>query len=87
MFKVGDIVKVKENANSIYGLGFNADMIKYRGKTFEISKINARDRQGWYYLDGCNSNYGSWIFDESWLELIKTNDFNVEEKEIEKFFN
>ena len=86
MFKIGDLVKVKEDAKSLYGLGFNADMYKYRGKVFEISDVNVRDQKDWYYLEGCNHKYGRWIFAESWLELVQLNDFSIEEKEIEKLF-
>ena len=68
-FKVGDKVRVRDDliAYKTYGnsnnwLLFNADMEKFRGKTFTVSTINDQV----YYLMGT----GYWAFNDEMLEPV-----------------
>ena len=84
MFKVGDIVKVKEDAKSIPdGVNFVREMDCYRGNTYEIKDTNIGGRKNTYHLIGCDYVYGEWVFDESWLEPVYSDDIDVNENDIE----
>ena len=87
MFRVGDLVKVKEDARSLKDLGYAEGMYKYRGGVYEVYGTNVDENPRWYYLNNCENNYANWIFDESWLELVEPEkQYTIEEKEIEKLF-
>ena len=83
MFKVGDKVRIKEDTHDVPGLYWLSEMDKFRGIETYIKSINGR----WYHLEkGSYEGSETYAYDESWLELIKEDTFEVEEKEIEKLF-
>ena len=83
MFKIGDLVRVKEDAKSIpNGVNFVPEMNCYRGNVYEIKDKSIRGRKGTYYLVGCNYGYGDWVFDESWLEYADNKIYDVNESDV-----
>lgn len=90
MFKVGDKVRIKENANEIFSSGCHwADpMDIFLGYEGEIIGIN---QNGTYVIKGCEhrgANHGLfanwWWFDEQWLEPADDNVFSLDENDILK---
>ena len=96
MFKPGDLVKVKENADKIDGDAWWANELNiYRGGTFHIKD---KLQHKLYILEECKAskvvnhcgdrypkeydNY--WQFDENWLEEVI--EVNIEEFEVMKLF-
>ncbi len=83
MFEIGDKVRIKEDTKSVIGLSWLPEMDKFRGIETYIKNIDGR----WYHLEkGSYEGSDTYAYDESWLELIDDNNFEVEEKEIEKLF-
>lgn len=88
MFKVGDKVRIKENANEIFSYGRHwADTMDiFLGFESEIIGINSN---GTYVIKGCEhkgANHGQfadwWWFDERWLEPVDDNVFSLDENDI-----
>ena len=84
MLKVGDKVRIKEDTHDVLGLYWLSEMDKFHGIETCIKDIDGR----WYHLEkGSYEGSDTYAYDESWLELIEEDTFDVEEKEIEKLFN
>ena len=84
MFKIGDKVRKKEDTKSVIGLSWLPEMDKFRGIETYVKDIDGR----WYHLEkGSYEGSDTYAYDESWLELMDDNNFEVEENEIEKLFN
>lgn len=90
MFKVGDKVRIKENANEIFSAGCHwADAMDiFLGYEADIIGIN---ENGTYVINGCEhrgANHGPfanwWWFDERWLEPVDDNVFSLDENDILK---
>lgn len=83
MFKVGDKVRIREDTKNAEGLLWLEEMNKFRGIETYIKDINGC----WYHLEkGSYEGLDIYAYAESWLELMDDNNFEVEEKEIEKLF-
>ena len=83
MFQVGDKVRIREDTRSKADLLWLPEMDKFRGIETRIKDIDGY----WYHLEkGSYEDGDKYAYDESWLELIDDNIFEVEEKEIEKLF-
>ena len=82
MFKVGDSVRVKENANAIRSrvVTFVPLMEKYLGKEFTVRS------NGEYYTLNEAVSIGEhyWRFDESWLEPYNNTEINIKENDFEE---
>lgn len=65
-YKVGDLVKVRENLKEGYGLSMyvNPEMLKYAGNTYRIKKI----ADGHYILDLPCSEYYDWHWTDEMLK-------------------
>jgi len=88
MYKVGDKVRIKENANEINSFNCNwvAAMDIFLSYEGEIIGINPN---GTYVINGCEhtgANHGPfanwWWFDERWLEPADDNVFSLDENDI-----
>ena len=80
MFNVGDIVKVRSD---VHEAGFVSSMDKYRGNCYKVKEILYSDVYIW---EGCDDDGFDWRFRELWLEPIVEDNFEIDEKEIEKLF-
>ena len=83
MFRVGDLVKVKEDATTIPdGINYVPEMYGYRGNIYEVKQIKVGGNKRAYNLHGCGYGYGDWVFDESWLEHVDNRTYDISENEI-----
>jgi len=91
MFNVGDIVKIKENANTIFvkGLTFNTWMLSYLGQEHVIHSGNdnrwkLENVGNW---DKMVNNDGYWLWANDWLEPVyKTEIAETTEEELISLF-
>ena len=76
-FKLGDIVKVKNNliSGKTYGTYFNEEMEKFCGNKYKIVSIHkSTSYVYWYNLDGLireENDSGYWDFTDEMLEPSK----------------
>ena len=83
MFRVGDLVKVKEDAATIPdGINYVPEMYGYRGNIYEVKQIKVGGNKRAYNLYGCDCGYHDWVFDESWLEPVDNRTYDISENEI-----
>ena len=81
MFKVGDAVKVKKNADKIKSelVIYVYSMKKYLGGEYRIACIKNRNGKKFYNLD-----VGIWAFAEEWLEPVNEQEINIKEDDFEE---
>lgn len=65
-FKVGDYVRVREEAKTTENGYFSVLMEKYKGGIFAIKKIKSKNK----YLLKIPGTYYLWTFEEEWLDLV-----------------
>ena len=83
MFRVGEKVRVKDNANSIAGnVAYTLEMREYLGKEYKVRSIYG---DGLYTLEGAvTSTKYYWKFTEKWLEPADSVEINIKEDDFEE---
>ena len=83
MYQLGEIVRIKDDADGSLPLSWLEEMNKYHGYTTIVKKIV----DGKYYiLDGCHNYHGDdYWFTEDWLEPV-TKIKSITESEINLLF-
>ena len=95
MFEVGELVKIKDNANKIRHptITFTAEMAQYCGQAHRIFNVTTHSGVTKYKFEDVFSDTGSvngdgrWVFVEEWLEPYENKEINIEEDEFENLFN
>ena len=92
MFNIGDLVRIKDNANDIRvgNVYWCESMDEYLGGTY---KIFYKKREKEYLLEGCNATHtvnndpypNYWRFHESWLEPVIN--VNIDTNNVLELFN
>ena len=92
MYKVGDLVRVKEHIESDTILRWAKAMDIYKGNTYKVKYKGKTYAGNLYYKlnnafskDKAINGDGYWIFFEDWLE-DPTEDINIEESEFMSMF-
>lgn len=91
-FKVGDIVRVKDNAYDLdgNGIGFATAMKEYCGKTFVVKYVTDEETPAAYHLEGCSDETDGydWWFAENWLDYYDENEYSdIDEARLEEVFH
>lgn len=90
MFKVGDVVKVKEDFMNIPDefLCATKDMYKYAGSTRMVRGVDKLMNEEYYLLTQAEDSLHCWCFAEQWLELVEDiNEINeIKETELMDMF-
>ena len=82
MFEIGDVVRIKPDADKIFtGVYFADDMKEYLGKEAIVESFNKRTFL--YTLKDVKSDYGyDWNFSDAWLEFANNKEINIKESDL-----
>lgn len=94
MFEVGELVKIKDDANKIrhYTITFTDEMAQFCGQVHRIINVTTHGNVTRYKFEDVFSDNrkvngdGRWVFVEEWLEPYENKEINIEEDELENMF-
>ena len=95
MFEVGELVKIKDDANKIRHptITFADEMTQFCGQVHRIFSITILNGVTRYKFEdvfsdtiGVNGD-GRWVFVEEWLEPYENKEITIEENDFEEMFS